>query len=177
MKRMLKKILNICLPGCFIVIIGFFIFIAVFVAYLTINQKPYEYTNPEDYKIIKKKMAKQDEIKHFPDKIPESAKEIVMFGKTDMPYNGETFILEFKIDKSYIEKELRKYGSENKMYKIGAKREIYFSNSSDNFNATESGRNEPDTKVKNREFFSYSNGIMADEMQNKILYYHIYPAD
>ncbi len=178
---MSKKIIRGCVTGCFIFVVLFILLIAGFIAYLYITASPSEYTDPKDYQIIKEKMVQQDEIKHFPAQIPENATEVAMYGRTDMPYNGETFVLEFKTNRQYIEKELSKYDFWNKDDKIGTKRKIYFMPSPrKEFNADDYTYyviKELNGERGYKEFFPYYNGIGVDGKQNKILYYHIYPAD
>ena len=169
------------LTGCLFSLVAIILFIAGFIAYLYITAEPSEYTDPKNYQTIKEKIEKQDKIKHFPAQIPENATEVAMYGYTDMPYNGEMLLLEFKIDRPYIEKELSKYDFWNKKDKIGTKRKVYFMPSPrEDFNAnayTYDVIKEPENERGYREYFPYYNGIGVDGEQNKILYYHIYPAD
>ena len=176
-----KNFFKGCLFGCLISVGAIILLVAGFIGYLYITAEPSEYTDPKDYLIIKEKIEKQDEIRHFPAQIPENATEVAMYGRTDMPYNGETFVLEFKIDRPYIEKELKKYDFWNKKDKIGTKRKIYhMPKPREDFNADDYTYyviKELENERGYKEFFPYYNGIGVDGNKNKILYYHIYPAD
>ncbi len=171
------------LTGCLIAPIGviLLVFLALKIFFVIFPPPPSKYTDPKDYFVIKEKIEKQDKIKHFPAQIPENATEVAMYGYTDMPYNGEMLLLEFKIDRPYIEKELSKYDFWNKEDEIGTKRKIYFMpNPREDFNAddyTYYVLKEPENERGYREFFPYYDGIGVDGERNKILYYHIYPAD
>ena len=169
--------------GCLIstVVFIFIAFLAVKTVIAIFTYPPTKYEDPKDYLIIKEKIEKQDEIKHFPVRIPENATEVAMYGYTDMPYNGEMLLLEYKIDRPYIEKELSKYDFWNKKDKIGTKRKVYFMPSlRADFNVddyTYYVLKELENERGYREYFPYYNGIGVDGERNKILYYHIYPAD
>lgn len=178
-KNFWKGFLTGCLVSTISLLLLAFLTVKMMMGIFTFT--PTEYTNPEDYQIIKEKMQEQNKIKHFPSEIPEKAIEIYMYGKTDMPHNGETFLLEFKIDRLYIEKELKKYDFWNKKDKLGTKRKIYYMPklrkdfNSDDY--TYYVLKEPENERGYREFFPYFNGIGVDGENNKILYYHIYPSD
>lgn len=169
--------------GCLVAIVSLLLlaFLAVKIMMGIFAFPPTEYTNPEDYQIIKEKIEKQDKIRHFPAQIPKDATEVAIYGRTSLPYNGETFLLEFKIDRPYIEKELKKYDFWNKKDKIGTKRKIYYMpKPRKDFNTddyTYYVLKEPENERGYREFFPYFNGIGVDGKNNKILYYHIYPSD
>ena len=167
-----------CLTSTAIFILLAFLAVKILIGIFT--YPPTKYEDSKDYLVIKEKIEKQDEIKHFPAKIPANATEVAMYGYTDMPYNGEMLLLEFKIDRQYIEKELSKYDFRNKKDKIGTKQKLYINpkiGSIDTQNFTYFVLKEPNNERGFREYFPYYNGIGVNGEQNKILYYHIYPAD
>lgn len=167
--------------GCLVSTVVFVLlaFLAVKTVIGIFTYPPTEYTDPKDYPIIKEKIEKQDEIRHFPAQIPQNATEAAMYGYTDMPYSGEMLILEFKIDRPYIEKELKKYDFWNKNDKIGTKRKIYhMPKPREDFNADDYTYYVIDkADYSYIDYFPYYNGIGVDGNKNKILYYHIYPED
>lgn len=178
---MWKKFLKICFALILAFVLFIIIIITVFFLYIYISKKLSTYTNPKDYLIVKEKMQSQEEINHFPEKIPQNATAIHMYGWTNMPYDGETFLLEFQIDKQYIEKELAKQKFWNKNDKIGQKRKIFFMphiyKDFDENEFTYYVIKEFGDEWTYEQAFPYFNGIGVNKEQNKILYYHISPAD
>ena len=81
-------------------------------------------TNPKQYKKALNMIEIQDEIRHFPKEIPSNAKNVKMYNYTS-DSNGEFFLLQFKIDKDYIEQELKKNDFINKHSPIGIPQDIY----------------------------------------------------
>ncbi len=162
-------------------ILLFILIIIGLIKFVLWSLKPTIYTNPKDYQYLKEKIVEQNKIKHFPDKIPENATDIHFKGYTDMPYNGELILLNFKIDKSYIENELKKNDFWNKSDKLGQKQNIYFvPKVTDDFNENDYTYyviKDDDNKDYYKKFFPYFSGIGVNISDNKILYYYILPAD
>ena len=168
--------------GCLISTVVFILlaFAAVKIVIGIFTYPPTKYEDPKDYQVIKEKIEKQNEIRHFPAQLPENATEVAMYGYTDMPYNGEMLLLEFKIDRPYIEKELSKYDFWNKKDKIGTKQKLYINpeiGKIDTQHFTYFVLKEPEKERIYKEHFPLHNGIGVDGEQNKILYYHFFPAD
>lgn len=67
------------------------------------------YEHPIQYQDAKNSINAQSRIQHFPDNIPENAKHIRFHKDSNSWFGGEQMILEFDIDKQYIENELKKY--------------------------------------------------------------------
>ncbi len=105
-----------CLSSAVIFLLLSFFAIKIFIGIVTYPSK--EYTAPKDYQVIKEKIVKQEKIKHFPKTIPHNAKNVELYGFSNMPYAGEAIMLSFFIDKEYVESELKKYDYINKKDKI-----------------------------------------------------------
>lgn len=142
------------------------------------SYKAPEYTKTKDYPKALAQIVNKEEVKHFPKEIPPNASKIKLFGYSDLPYNGEMLMLEFKIDKPYIEKEFNSYEFVNKNDKPGTVQKIYympkeFHSQSYTYYVLKT----PDNLSYYKEYFPYSNGIGIDIKHNKILYYYISPSE
>jgi len=164
--------------------ITFLTLILLFAGYVGLNlwsMKPKIYKNPKDYQMMKARMVEQDKIKHFPDEIPADATEIQFFAYTQMPYDGELLLLNFKTNKKFIENELKKNEFWNKNDKLGQKQSIYFTtNLLENFNEqdyTYYAIQGNYTNERLKELFPGRTWLGIDIKHNKIIYYHRYPAD
>lgn len=67
------------------------------------------YDNPKDYNKALKAINNSSRIRHFPKKIPNNAKNIILHMDRSNWFGSETIIVKFDIDKNYIDNELEKY--------------------------------------------------------------------
>ena len=174
---MWKKVLKNCLLAIIIIILLLFLAFQYFLW----SMKPKIYKNPKDYQVVKEKIVAQDKIKHFPKEIPANATEILMYGYQNTDFYGEVFLLSFKTDREFIEKELKKYDFWNKNDKIGTKQKIYHMYKiTDDFNPEDYTYfliKDLNSERYYKKYFPLLNGIGVDGKHNKILYYHIIPED
>lgn len=136
-----------------------------------------EYTNPKDYQKALEQITNKEDVKHFPPQIPSNASKVKFFGYSTS-YSGEMLMLEFKIDKPYIEKEFNSYEFINKNDKFGTTQKIYhmpkeFNSKSYTYYVLKT----PDNLSFYKEYFPYFSGIGIDIKHNKILYYYISPGE
>ena len=127
--------------------------------------------NYKKYKRALNVIKEQDMITHFPKAIPNDAKNVKLYCHTSK-YNGETLLLKFKVDESYIEQELKNHkfintdGSQQKLYNFysgnGIKPDGFIFYVLDN----------EDNRYKYKEHFPFFNGIGVDKDNNYILYYY-----
>ena len=70
-----------------------------------------EYMNdkPEYYEKVIERVTPKDRVKHFPNHIPQNAKNIVMDASIFSFFGSLDVFLKFDIDKTYIENELKQY--------------------------------------------------------------------
>ena len=137
------------------------------------------YKNPKDYMKIYKQITQPEKISHFPKIIPNNASHIKLYGYSDMPYNGEILMLEFKTDKSYIENALITQEFINKNDLIGTKQKIYYmpEKGFNTKNYTYYVIKNSDNLNLSKDYFPYFSGIGVDMKTNRILYYFISPSD
>ena len=155
-----------------VITILYFIFLNLF-SYNT-------YTNPNKYLQAIKAIKHQEKISHFPKTIPLNAKKIQMYCYTS-DYNGEVFVLKFKIDKMYIEQELKKHKFLNSDTPIGTPQNIYFVYTDNNRinvdNTTWYVINNEKNKQIYKDYFPYYSSIGISNNMDYIIYYYIEPVD
>ena len=177
----MKKILLKILKYVFISIVILILLAFAAIKYILWSMSPTIYKKPKYYKTVKEQIVEKDKIKHFPEEIPVDATEVKFLGYTQMPYDGEMLLLNFKTNKTYIDNELKKNEFWNKNDKLGQKQDIYF------VPKVTKDFNEQDytyyaiqgsyTDEQMKEYFPGRIGIGIDMKNNKILYFYRYPAD
>lgn len=145
------------------------------------------YTNPAKYIMAKESIYAQYRIAHFPEEIPAEAKNIHLYKTYNSWFGSEIMLLEFDIDKKYIEKELNKYNFisiDNTKQKQGNSHEHkyhqyrYMMAGSSNFdidNFTFYVINDREHENLEGHYFPYHYGIGVNENLSKILYYYDCP--
>ncbi len=145
-----------------------------------------EYKNPQEYIQAKESINEQYRIEHFPAQIPSEAKNIHFYKHCNSWFGSERMLLEFDINKEYIDKELKKYIfiKKDKL----PKDQDYFSDyeyhkygymlPNSNFdikNFTFYVINNRDNENPPEHQFPYHYGIGVNEYHNRIIYYYDCP--
>ena len=142
--------------------------------------EPSAITDVSEYNMALKKIKQQNEILHFPPKIPYEVKDVKLYClSTD--YNGELFLLQFKTNKQYIVNELKKFSFINEKFPVGEKQIIYSFPQKPGFLKAEKItfyvlKNTYNEQVFNT-YFPYFSGIGVDKKFEHIIYYYINPAE
>lgn len=135
---------------------------------------------PTQYEKVLKEIIRQEKIYFFPKKIPSDATEIQIFAYYD-DVERECIVLKFKINKEYIESELKKHEFLNANEALGTKQNIY------NI-PTDDGRisikdftfyvlKDKENEAYYQEYFPYFTSIGVDKNLEHIIYYYILPND
>ena len=177
----MKKILFKILKYGFISVVILILLAFAAIKYILWSMSPTIYKKPKYYKAVKEQIVEQNKIKHFPEEIPADATEVQFLGYTQMPYDGEMLLLNFKTNKTYIDNELKKNEFWNKNDKLGQKQDIYFvpkvTKDFKEQDYTYYVIKDDDNKNYYKKYFPYFSGIGISKDANKILYYYIFPAD
>ena len=166
----------------------FFMLLSLVFAFDIIEREKLDklYENPIEYIQAKESIDEQYRIKHFPCQIPSEAKNIHLYKYHNSWFGSEGMLLEFDINKEYIDKELKKYKfiKKDKL----PKDQDYFSDyeyhkysymlSNRNFdikNFTFYVINNRDNEKPVEHEFPYHYGIGVNEYHNRIIYYYDCP--
>ena len=126
-------------------------------------------------------IKRTEKITHFPKSIPTSAKNIEVYEYSKKPDNGEVLMLKFKIDKDYINQELKKHEFLNASTKLGTKQEIYnipqMTKKFNPENYTYYVLKDDENKLFYKKYFPYFSGIGISKNKDEILYYYFNPGD
>lgn len=154
----------------FLVILFAIFFVFLFILY-HLGEKHIVIKNTHKYEKALSIIKEQGKIIHFPKTIPDSAQKVKLYCYTSK-FNGETLLLQFKTDKTYIEQELKKYkfintdGKQEQLYNFyagnGIKPDGFIFYVLDN----------EDNRYKYVEHFPFFNGIGVNKDLNEILYYY-----
>lgn len=136
--------------------------------YMSIHDNWYykEYNNIDDYKTAIKELNCKKCIKHFPNNIPNNAKNIEFFQQQSYWWGSENIFLKFETNDKYLENEIQKY-DKNKIGENTPKQVFPFDTSDYNFYVVfyKTGR------------FLKEGGIGINNKNNSILYYYNNPDD
>lgn len=145
------------------------------------------YENPIQYQEAKNSIDAQYRVYHFPKAIPENAKNIRLYKTNNSWFGSEEMILEFDIDKQYIENELKTYKF------ISIDKDIRETPNEYNFKYNEYRHiigygsnlnvndfifyviNNRDNENPKEHSFPYHYGIAVNKKHNKIIYYYDCP--
>lgn len=178
MKINAYKLLKIIGTTTLILIISLIIFLKLLINSLFAPLKIVK--EPTQYEQLLKEIIRQEKIYFFPKKIPSDATEVQLFAYYDN-VERECIILKFKINKEYIENELKKHEFINSNDKLGAEQNIYHM-------FTDSGRisikdftfyvlKDKENESYYPQYFPYFTSIGVDKNLEHIIYYYILPND
>ena len=162
-----------------------FFFVMLFYAELFPEPDPH-YFDPLNYKEAIKTIWKQDCVKHFPDEIPENAKNIEFNKENDNFFGSEAIALKFDIDREYINKELKKYKFNYKENFDNDNNQYRYNSHRPDAMMTDNGRiktegfifyiiNDKESDKIMQNHFPYHYGIAVNEKTNQIIYYYTCP--
>lgn len=164
--------LSVLFYSAIVIIISYFIFVNFF--------SHQTYTNPHNYSRAIKTIKHKEKISHFPKTIPPNAEKIQMYCYTS-DSNGEAFILKFKINKKYIEQELKQHKFLNPDTPIGTSQDIYYIFTDNNRinidNTTWYVLDNKENKQIYKKYFPYYSSIGVSNNMDFIIYYYIEPQD
>lgn len=171
-----KKSLFKIIISLLAVVVGLFVLLFLGLQLLV----PTGYRNTKDYKLCLDSVFYKSDIEHFPKTIPNSADEVKLYCiPGTYEFDGALVLLKFKIDKAYIEKELRQHQFVNSNTRVGTVQKIYNMPSKfvgmDNTKLTYFVINNKENYNENEEYFPYFTGIGVDKNFEYILYYYIKP--
>lgn len=166
-----------------ILLLLFIIAIVIFIFYVMsdpISTSVEIVKEPTQYEQLLKEIIRQEKIYFFLKKIPSDATEVQLFAYYDN-VERECIILKFKINKEYIENELKKHEFINSNDKLGAEQNIYRM-------FTDNGRisikdftfyvlKDKEKESYYPQYFSYFTSIGVDKNLEHIIYYYILPND
>lgn len=164
-----------------IILLGVVSFITYF--WLLINSicPPLKYVRtPAKYEEVVKQLIRQEKITFLPKTIPDGASNVQLYSYYDS-VERECLLLKFKINKEYIENELKTHEFLNSDTPIGAKQDIYFIPndngriSSEGFTFYVIKDNENESYYK--QYFPYFTSIGVDKSLEYIIYYYMLPND
>ena len=161
--------------GIIVPIIFLFIYLLFGVFY---SNRPI--TSIQKYKSVLSSIEKQSEIIHFPKTIPNDAKDVKFYYWTSS-MNGSLLLLQFKINKKYIQNELKRLSFINYYQPIGCRQNIYHFPHQKDFinpnNLTFYVLKNKDNEYIFKKYFPYFSGIGVDRTMEHIVYYYIEPDD
>lgn len=121
-----------------------------------------------------------EDIQHFPKEISSNRKNAKFYCYPgDVMGYGELILLSLKVDKDYVQQELKKHKFFNANTPIGAKQQIYHMPSDfvgiNNQDLTYYVLKNDTNYKEGEEYFPYFTGIGISKDMNTILYYYIRP--
>ena len=153
-------------------------YLLLFFLMLKLNNQNITIKNPSKYDKAYSIIKAKNKITHFPKVIPSNAKKVKMYCYTS-DFNGEIFLLEFKIDKNYIEQELLKHKFVN-IPKTGEMQAIYHfyeGNGIKHDGYMFYVIDDEENREYSAKYFPYFSGIGVNKNMDYILYYFFYPSD
>jgi len=172
MRVFILRIFKIC--------VFLFLCLCLFIVYCSFFTKTNKtYRTPEQYSAALNSFKKND-ILHLPRKIPANAKNVRLYAFISN-FNGKILLLQFDINKEYIEQEFKKTNFINADFPVGEKQQIYNMPSDNKRINTENMTfyviNNEENKAVDTEYFPYFSGIGVNKKLTTILYYYIEPED
>ena len=186
LNKFLKCILLVFAVILHIINIAFMVLLFGVLSFFTeMNKIDKQYENPAEYTIAKNSINSQYRINHFPNEIPTEAKNIHFYKYCNSWFGSEGMLLEFDIDKKYIENELQTYKfiaidniPKNPEYDRGYNIYNHMLAGSNNFdinNFTFYVINNRNNENPSGHHFPYHYGIGVNKEHNRILYYYDCP--
>lgn len=135
---------------------------------------------PAKYEEVVKQLIRQEKLTFLPKTIPEGATDVQLYSRYDK-VEREFLLLKFKVNKEYIENELKKHEFLNADTLIGAKQDIYFI-PNDNGRISSDGFTfyvikDKENEAYYQQYFPYFTAIGVDKNMEHIIYYYILPND
>ncbi len=178
MKINAYKLLKIIGTTTLILIISLIIFLKLLINSLFAPLKIVK--EPTQYEKVLKEIIRQEKIYFFPKKIPSNANEVQIFAYYD-DVERECIVLKFKINKEYIESELKKHEFLNANEALGTQQNIYNIPTDDGRisikNFTFYVLKDKENEAYYQEYFPYFTSIGVDKNLEHIIYYYILPND
>ncbi len=135
---------------------------------------------PAKYEQVVKQLMRQEKITFLPKTIPNGASDIQLYSYYDN-VERECLLLKFKINKEYIENELKKHEFLNADTPIGTKQDIYFIPSDDGRISSDGFTfyviKDKENESYYKQYFPFFTSIGVDKNLEHIIYYYILPND